>query len=398
MKSLLKIIFLCILVNNTSNGQDLKLPSSPAFSILGYEPTTLLRPNSFKQLSTDVLNSFDENGNLKMNLGIEIMPYWLKSNPELTNDQYLNPTYGQSFKQTLSFSIATVRDTITNNDNLGLGFRTQLIQGKLTSKFYDLKEIKLQAQTIVVYVTTLFDVLKPNNSIEQNYLEIENYIKNNSYDENLVELTKYIYNDIKNDFNENQKKEFYIKFNEKLIDSDYLNEIINQIAIENNKRTGLSLEFAAASKMTDVNQKDPKFDKIGFWINMNNFYTKNDAWTMNLRIMSSVRDTLILNSDFGIGYLKKKEKFSISLESMVRWYRMEYKTIDFSNQPIIGVEKRFTYKVVTQVSYLITNNISFNISLGKDFESPVFNKSTFFSIFGINYSLFKNFTTNNKTE
>ncbi len=59
----------------------LTIPSTPAFSILNYEPTSVMKPTSNKDLAADVLNSFDKDGKLLMNLGLEVSPYWLKSRP-----------------------------------------------------------------------------------------------------------------------------------------------------------------------------------------------------------------------------------------------------------------------------------------------------------------------------
>jgi hypothetical protein len=73
---------------------------------------------------------------------------------------------------------------------------------------------------------------------------------------------------------------------------------------------------------------------------------------------------------------------------MLRWYSADIPDFNIDNQPIVRVEKRFTYRVAFQASYLITQQISFNISVGKDFDSPFNANAGFFSIFGLNYSVF----------
>ena len=92
MKNVVRLV-LCLgvlLISQIIVSQTFKTPNTPAFSILDYEPTSVMRPSSYKELSADILNSFDENGNLMMNLGLEVTPYWLKSNPELTRESYRN--------------------------------------------------------------------------------------------------------------------------------------------------------------------------------------------------------------------------------------------------------------------------------------------------------------------
>jgi hypothetical protein len=70
---------------------------------------------------------------------------------------------------------------------------------------------------------------------------------------------------------------------------------------------------------------------------------------------------------------------------------MELPTFDINNNPITAVERDFTYRLASQISYKVTKDISVNFNLGKDFNSPKLTGSTFFSMFGINYSLFEKF-------
>lgn len=46
----------------------LTIPTSPAFSILDFEPSAIMRPTSARGLAADVLNAFDKNGKLLLNL------------------------------------------------------------------------------------------------------------------------------------------------------------------------------------------------------------------------------------------------------------------------------------------------------------------------------------------
>src|SRR5690606_32293008 len=119
--------------------QDLRLPATPAFSILGYEPAAVMRPTSVKSLSGDILGSFDEQGKLLPNLGLEVTPYWLQNRPALTREQYLNPNLSQAFVQSFTFSAATVKDSTTDRTNLGVGLRFTLFKGRLSNDFAELE-------------------------------------------------------------------------------------------------------------------------------------------------------------------------------------------------------------------------------------------------------------------
>src|SRR5438105_1043996 len=110
---------LCILVMVASAGEihaqdgdgKLNLPSSPAFSILNFEPAAVLKPTTARSLAADVANSFDKNGKLIVNLGLEASPYWMQSRPLLTREQYLHASLLQLVKQSLSLSAASAKDS-----------------------------------------------------------------------------------------------------------------------------------------------------------------------------------------------------------------------------------------------------------------------------------------------
>src|SRR5688500_12952053 len=106
-----KFLFLsCIFLTSMSVlAQDnISVPSTPAFSILNYEPSSIMRPSNPKDLSADILNSLSRDGKLLMNLGMEVAPYWLKSRSQLTREAYDSATGKQLFFQSLSLSAATV--------------------------------------------------------------------------------------------------------------------------------------------------------------------------------------------------------------------------------------------------------------------------------------------------
>lgn len=62
--------------------------------------------------------------------------------------------------------------------------------------------------------------------------------------------------------------------------------------------------------------------------------------------------------------------------------------LNANNQPITRLEKNFTYRLAVQGSYIISRDISVNLSIGKDFDAPFISGKGVFSILGINYSFF----------
>src|SRR6185437_9811916 len=95
------------------NFQTLQLNSSPAYVLLGVEPTNIQRPSTPSQFVAGLQNAV-VNGKLQPNLAFEISPYYLK-NPKDTSSKLFNPTdyllnkknFFQTIYQTLSISLAT---------------------------------------------------------------------------------------------------------------------------------------------------------------------------------------------------------------------------------------------------------------------------------------------------
>lgn len=72
---------------------DLSVPESPAFTVLGFTPNTVIRPGSPKAFATSLLNGLDQNGNFQSGLAFDFTPYMLLNGENVTikdyNDHYL---------------------------------------------------------------------------------------------------------------------------------------------------------------------------------------------------------------------------------------------------------------------------------------------------------------------
>ncbi|MFT3796199.1 hypothetical protein [Flavobacterium sp.] len=363
--------------------QDLTIPNTPAFSILDHEPSSVMRPASVKKLSSDLLNSFDKDGKLIMDVGIEVLPYWLKNRPALTREQYLYARPMQNFLQSLAISAAMVKDTVTNENNLGVGFRFQLFQGRLTPQFDKVETDLKTLETMMGLIAAEKEDETVAEAIEAIVANLEAMkMSQNISDEQILDLRQRAL--------ELSEKKFVnvAKFCEALIDSyqkDRMALAQKLVALEG-KRLGLSLEAAGASKFaTSGNQA---LRKAGLWMNLNNYTNENNAFTLTGRVFFNTTDTTAVNTDLGLSYLRMEKDFNLSVEAMARWYRMEIPEVNILGQPIRRVEKKLTYRLAAQLAYSIAREISVNLSIGKSFEDPVLSKAGFFSILGLNYSIF----------
>lgn len=385
-----KILLFCTLFLAVSvKGQDLRIPNTPAFSILDFEPTAVMRPTSAKKLSSDLLNSFDKDGKLIMNLGLEVTPCWLKNHPLLSRHNYLNPSVWQTMKQTFTLSAATVKDTFTGNNNLGAGFRVEVIKGNLNNKVAGMEAEILVLETIkgIIISAGSAAAASPAN-ISAAISTIDARLKGLSpaispkriaeYNTRAKDLSLDSYNDVS-------------KFCRALSETYDAESKAATISLREtiNKRTGFSLEAAGASKFV-TGSGGKALQRIGGWLNANFYMSDKDAWTITSRLMAYTIDTTRVNTDVGISYIRMEKDFNISVEGMLRWFRIEVPDININNMPITRVEKLFTYRLAAQASYTVIKDIiSINMSFGKDFKDTQLKTDGLFSILGINYALFE---------
>ena len=392
------IIVVFFLVFQSLQAQDiskLTVPTSPAFSILNHEPTAVMRPTNAKSIATDVLNSFDKEGKLIMNLGLEVAPYWLKSNPRLTRETYLHPDMGQTFLQSLSLSAATVKDSASGDNKLSAGFRFKLYNGEpVTELEVASNELKTRT-TIVTVITGIKSVVGDEINTRQKAIDaIVSALTRKKTPQSIIdsltiesEVLAANYTDTNTGIKDfldqllNDRVEAYGELARKVSDLLY-------------ERTGFIVEFAGASGFNT--SKNNSVEKIGFWGNISYSGSPDNFFTLTARYMFSNKDSVLSNLDVGIGFLKKSVNYNISVEAIFRHYRAEIRDRNINNLPIKRIEKDFTSRFAVQGSYIISKDVSVNISLGKDFNSPFINRSGFFSILGLNYSLFSKVPQNLK--
>ena len=106
-----------------NNVLDLSVPDSPAFTVLGLTPETVVRPTTPRGLATAFLNGVDPNGNFQTGLAIDTAPYFLWRGSRITLGQY-NTNYGIRFFSRVQVSFATAKGTSENDKaaRLSAGF------------------------------------------------------------------------------------------------------------------------------------------------------------------------------------------------------------------------------------------------------------------------------------
>lgn len=116
--------------------ESLKTPTSPAFVILGIEPTSVERPTTPRAFALGLLAPATEPGAglIPQDYAAEVAPYWIAPQRQLTWDEYFNPSVVQSILQTFSVSLAT--HTFSGTDTttgIGIGVRLTPVPGRSSS-------------------------------------------------------------------------------------------------------------------------------------------------------------------------------------------------------------------------------------------------------------------------
>ncbi|HEV7608078.1 MAG TPA: hypothetical protein VGO61_12110 [Steroidobacteraceae bacterium] len=131
---------------------ELRSPTSPAFTILGIAPTNVIRPNTPRELAVELLSAKERgDGEFPSDLALEIAPYWLASHPELNFFEYYQPTnIGQTILRSLSVSVASskIPDDAVEGTTMGVGIRFLLVPGKMSPELQptvqQLKDIQVE--------------------------------------------------------------------------------------------------------------------------------------------------------------------------------------------------------------------------------------------------------------
>jgi len=352
-----------------------RAPSSPAFILAGSQPTQVLQPSSVSDVYAGVLSNFDDQGNFTPDIGIELAPYWLKSRPSLSWEEYNNPTLGQSILQSFQLSTALVEDTVFNRRQLGLGARVQLFNGRPGADYLQLNRERLDQNTMI----SIVNAARANEVEFSSISETQNWLireLSERFSQAKVDRFKEVAETIQNEFQPEEIQAYLLKLMEELSE----NEIYTKAATASRQRVGFFLELAGGTSFYQPNFKaDPSYGNAGFWITTSYITDKENQWTLTLRLLDDDLPAL-RKYDAGFSYGKSLEKLQITTEAIFRYYE--------STGILDPLEEdQLSYRLAANLNYYLSDQIFVNLSLGKDHDTP-FNYGGFFSVFGVNLDIF----------
>jgi hypothetical protein len=122
---------------NSVDLDELRVPASPAFTILGVSPTAVERPTSSRAFAFSALSATERaGGSIPSNLAMEFTPYWWYDRPDLTLERFYNASFAQRVAQSFAVSIGSSELATYRNDDsldgtaLAVGARVNLFGGK----------------------------------------------------------------------------------------------------------------------------------------------------------------------------------------------------------------------------------------------------------------------------
>ena len=157
--------------------KDLRTPYSPAFVLLGVEPTSVEQPTNPKALAVSVFSALENGGNL----ALEIAPYWLAPHPDLTFSDFYEAGLAETIVQTLAVSVATAlnldkgatgdSDESTGNDETGAGvaLRFSLLRGKPAAE--DVRELHALDEKLLDLFERFIDAKKRGSESEMRSIQ-----------------------------------------------------------------------------------------------------------------------------------------------------------------------------------------------------------------------------------
>ncbi|MGE8535822.1 MAG: hypothetical protein ACN6OJ_14635 [Chryseobacterium sp.] len=387
----------------------LHLKSSPAFVVLGVEPENIQRPNSPTDFLASV-NSAVVNEKLQPGFAIETSPYYWGENKNKSNyeniDYIFSSNYGNNLLRSLTFSFASsASDTLSfggtqKGTAFGIGMHLQLVQGKPSKKTVK----KLTEWYVSSYSSlALMQILESINTrgrIDDLDTYLEEVLSVGSF--KLIEgdqkkVIKLLLRQMigSNSLNENDAVRIKsINENLKHVSEITINDI-NKYTFPLT-REGFMLEFAIANASLAVESQWKQFKsaKTSIWItpsyrfNINKDKESSDFFDIIAvsRMTFNAKQTDVSNYyEFGGKLQWIHNRISISGEYISRY---------LSEKPDTML-KNHTSRMAFSFAYKLTDNFTFQMSMGSNFDG---NSTTYsdpakmFVVGGLNFgfsSLFK---------
>jgi len=366
----MKKVFLCLIAvlqvtvaltqeaGSLPSFNSIRTPNSPAFSVLGVQPTSVERPNTPADLAVAIDNATEGFRKFPQNFSLEFSPYWMSKEPmALSWRDDINRSIEKSLVRTFSASLATISKEVNKKEVRGLsyGFRTFLLSGKTSDK--SITAIEQLEKKLASFSAQYAE----SAAAEERSVQLEFFKKiREASDEAEKETAKQWY--------EEQRKRIQGVKEKWLADQDAKIQDDKQVFAP--QREGLFVEIAyAAAYHNDSVNADLRKAGYAFWVTPS--YVTGDYSLVG--VYRQVKDSLSnRSSEYGVRFLYTRERYALSLE---------YLKGEYQSETTLPNRERFSLLF----EYLISNNLWATLSLGED-NKNIQETQSIFSTVGIRYN------------
>lgn len=398
--------FYAMAQNHELELNDLAPPSFPAATIMGVQPMEIVKPRSYNELETALINNFTEGGAVLIpnDFAMEVMPSWLAkptSRRFVRADQLGKNKFDlkKIAWDNLAISIASVNENIGDtsfNTKLGFGFRTKLLEGrlsKLTKTRIALKRLSVQESHIVpdaikFAIQSVKIKLRTEGETvtKKTFGDLAIQGLENQADSAGLRIIANQYWDEAAKSEESLSKDGWSAVSEMLQKkaNDFSNsperiELAKELADLRGKRTGFIWEIAAASFVDFPTGSMDYSDipKVGAWTTFS--YTEGKGigdFSLLIRYINDLglarSDTTVNNAfDLDIGFRASVnlKNFTLAAEGLMRWKTIGATlpgTTQFGTGKINYTQK--DYRLAINASYAFGNKLSIGYTFGKNFD------------------------------
>ncbi len=413
---LLFVLFLPLLSNAQDRLNSVKSPTSPASSILGLQPASILSPKSYQALE---IGFYSNNAVIVNDFALEFTPYWAK-NHSLSLDEYLYPKRAvDQLIRNSSFSIASTPNFLlgdsTATGGIGFGYRTTFYFGNKRDR-QELESYKTnirQTQKIQTRIISKAEELIENGEVidKNEFLDkmkgsvILALFYTGSFQDisEAEEVTNNIYKDavFLPQLNINDPDPFLDSFYALVDKHLQAGSLFNRFKSYIRDRHGFSVDVAYAS-LFNFPTNDFTFSVIprhSVWVTPT--YRFLDYFDF-LKVMGVLRfewyksdyfrtyfpgmPVFDRNLDYGVGVFSELDKFSFQAELVGRSSNADIEVgSDENGNRLFIKETGSDLQYIATFNYSITDHIMVSYSIGNRF-APIQNPSnTLVSLLSLNF-------------
>ena len=323
-----------------------RTPTSPAFVLMGVEPTSVERPNSPSALAVSILNRTQNFSALPKDYALEVSPYWLASHPDLTWRSDTARNIGESLIRTLTISGGTaLDDSEASTSVLSFAVRGNICSGTMTPRT---QQNLTAAESLLGDQSRIFNVFLKKYKAESMW---EDRKSNELAGAHSIAETVAVL----------QKFERMVDSIGPLIleDPDYREAIAASTEELNNlmvTREGFLLEAAAGVvwRFPESRIDTGRFARFGFWLTP--AYQLDDLSIVGVFRYLHDQEPLVDLYDVGMRFIYTGSNLALSCESVHRTAR-----------PVIGTPDQ--YRLAGVLNYRIQKGIWLNATFGKNYDS-----------------------------